>query len=56
MMNIAILGTGGWGMALAYVLSEKNCVTLWSYSKEEIEKLQKTRQNEKQRNRYSFRR
>jgi len=46
-MNIAILGAGGWGMALACALSKKNDIYLWSHSKEEIERLRKTRQNEK---------
>ena len=46
-MNIAILGTGSWGMALACVLGEKNCVTMWSHSENEIENLKETRKNEK---------
>lgn len=46
-MNIAILGAGSWGIALSCVLSEKNSVTLWSYSKDEIKKLKETGGNEK---------
>lgn len=46
-MNISVLGTGGWGIALACILSEKNNVTLWSAFENEIKELQKNRGNEK---------
>ena len=45
-MKITILGSGGWGTALANLLSEnEHQVTLWSFLKEECENLQKTREN-----------
>lgn len=45
-MKITILGSGGWGTALANLLSENaHNVTLWSFLKEECENLQKTREN-----------
>lgn len=46
-MNITVLGTGGWGIALACTLSEKNSVTLWSAFESEIKELEKNRGNEK---------
>ncbi len=45
-MNIAVLGSGGWGTALAMLLVENhNLVTLWSYRPEEAEHLAATREN-----------
>lgn len=45
-MKIAVLGSGGWGTALAILLLENgNEVTLWSFSKEESERLESSREN-----------
>ena len=45
-MKVTVLGSGGWGTALALVLLENgNDVTLWSYSEEESRKLRETRIN-----------
>ncbi len=45
-MKIAVLGSGGWGTALAMLLVENgNDVTLWSYYAEESESLRKTGEN-----------
>jgi glycerol-3-phosphate dehydrogenase (NAD(P)+) len=45
MAKVAILGSGGWGTALAYALSKKNDVVLWSYFEKETEALKKYREN-----------
>ncbi|OUN08242.1 glycerol-3-phosphate dehydrogenase [Flavonifractor sp. An92] len=45
-MKTAVLGSGGWGTALALVLLENgNDVTLWSYFEEESKVLQETGEN-----------
>ena len=45
-MKIAVLGSGGWGPALAMLLAENgHTVTLWSYLEEESRRLQQTREN-----------
>ena len=45
-MKITILGSGGWGTALANLLSNNgHTVTLWSFLAEECENLKKTREN-----------
>ena len=45
-MKIVILGSGGWGTALANLLCENGHeVTLWSFLKEECENLKKTGEN-----------
>lgn len=45
-LNIAILGAGGWGTALANLLhSNKHNVTLWEYDKEYAHTLQEHREN-----------
>lgn len=45
-MKIAVLGSGGWGTALAILLSENgHQVTLWSYKEEESAALRETREN-----------
>ncbi len=45
-MKTAVLGSGGWGTALALVLLENgNDVTLWSYFEEESRALQDTGEN-----------
>ena len=45
-MKTAVLGSGGWGTALALVLLENgNDVTLWSYFDEESKVLQETGEN-----------
>ncbi len=46
MNKIAVVGSGGWGTALALLLADKGYdVKLWSYFKEESEELAKTREN-----------
>lgn len=45
-MKITVLGSGGWGTALALLLLENgNDVTLWSYSQEESDVLRTTHEN-----------
>ncbi len=45
-MEIAVVGSGGWGTALAKLLTENgHTVTLWSFLREESENLAKTREN-----------
>lgn len=45
-MNITVLGSGGWGTALALLLLENgHDVTLWSYSADELAVLRDTREN-----------
>jgi len=44
-MKITVLGSGGWGTALALLLLENgNDVTLWSYTEEESTVLRETRE------------
>lgn len=45
-MKISVIGSGGWGTALALLLLENgNDVTLWSYSEEESKVLRETGEN-----------
>ena len=45
-MKITVLGSGGWGTALALVLLENgHDVTLWSYSEEELKVIRETGEN-----------
>lgn len=45
-MNIAVIGSGGWGTALALVLRKNgHQVTLWSFQEQESEALARTREN-----------
>lgn len=45
-MKISVIGSGGWGTALALVLLENGSdVTMWSYTKEENDALVQTREN-----------
>lgn len=45
-MKITVLGSGGWGTAIAMLLSENGHeVTLWSAFKQECENLRRTREN-----------
>ncbi len=45
-MKITVLGSGGWGTALALLLVDNgNDVTLWSHSRERSELLERTREN-----------
>ncbi|MGM9578366.1 MAG: NAD(P)H-dependent glycerol-3-phosphate dehydrogenase [Evtepia sp.] len=45
-MKTVVLGSGGWGTALAMVLADNgHDVTLWSYLEEESRTLQETREN-----------
>jgi glycerol-3-phosphate dehydrogenase (NAD(P)+) len=43
--NIAILGSGSWGTALAYTLSKNNNIILWSYFEQETKDLEEYREN-----------
>ena len=46
MVQIAILGAGTWGIALARLLSNsRHIVTVWSALPEEIEELKKSRRH-----------
>lgn len=48
MPKITVLGSGGWGMALAISAFNNGCdVTLWSPFKDEVENLKKNRTNER---------
>ena len=45
-MNIVVLGSGGWGTALAMLLEQnRHTVTLWSHDPKKAELLDKTREN-----------
>ena len=45
-MKITVVGSGGWGTALALVLEENgHDVTLWSHRPEKAEELKQTREN-----------
>ncbi len=45
-MKVTVLGSGGWGTALALLLQENgNDVTVWSYTEEESNRLRETREN-----------
>lgn len=45
-MNISVIGSGGWGTALALVLLENgNDVTIWSRSQEKSDALKRNREN-----------
>ena len=46
MSKISVIGSGGWGTAIAVMLSENgHDITLWSYLKEESENLKKNKEN-----------
>ena len=46
MVKVTVLGSGGWGTALALLLVDNgNAVTLWSHREEEAEHLRQTREN-----------
>ena len=48
MAKVSVLGAGGWGLALAFVLhSNHNDVTVWSPFENEVNELSKNRTNEK---------
>ena len=45
-MKVTVLGSGGWGTALAMVLAENgHAVTLWSFLEEESRTLRETGEN-----------
>lgn len=47
-MDIAVIGAGGWGSALAILLSEnKHRVTLWAYESELVDEISSKRTNSK---------
>ncbi len=47
-MKISVFGSGGWGTALAILLAKnKHDVTMWSYSKSQVEDLIHDRENRK---------
>ena len=47
-MNITILGSGAYGLALSSMFLENNCnITMWTKSDEEKEKMEKERCNKK---------
>ena len=46
MAKISVIGSGGWGLALAILLHENgHNLTIWSFDKKEVEELKETRQN-----------
>ncbi len=46
MSNICVLGSGGWGTAVAMLLLKNNHnVTLWSFTQDECNEISKTREN-----------
>ena len=46
MVKISVIGSGGWGIALAILLHKNgHNLTIWSFDKKEAEELKKTRQN-----------
>ena len=45
-MNIVVLGSGGWGTALAMLLEQnRHTVTLWSHDSKKAEQLKLKREN-----------
>ncbi len=46
-MNIAVLGAGAWGTALAICLSARHCVTLWTRNAEHLAELAALRTNQR---------
>src|SRR5215470_18321877 len=44
-MNIAILGAGAWGAALAIALTQRHCVSLWARDAEQREALRRDRRS-----------
>ena len=45
-MNIVVLGSGGWGTALAMLLEQnQHTVTLWSHDPKKAEQLKLKREN-----------
>lgn len=44
-MKIAVIGSGGWGCAASIILAKKYNVYLWSWQKEESERLARDREN-----------
>ena len=46
MTKIAVIGSGGWGIALAILLNTNgHKITIWSYDKKEVEELKEIREN-----------
>ena len=46
MAKISVIGSGGWGIALAILLHENgHNLTIWSFDKKEVEELKETKQN-----------
>ena len=52
-MKIAVIGSGGWGTAIAILLSSRgHNVYLWSWIQEETDRLKKDRENKELQSRY----
>lgn len=45
--QIAVIGAGSWGTALAIHLAAKHIIKLWSHNKEHVEEMRKARLNER---------
>ena len=46
MAKISVIGSGGWGIALAILLHKNgHNLTIWSFDKKEVEELKETKQN-----------
>ena len=46
MAKISVIGSGGWGIALAILLHKnEHNLTIWSFDKKEVEELKETKQN-----------
>ena len=46
MAKISVIGSGGWGIALAILLHKnRHNLTIWSFDKKEVEELKETKQN-----------
>ena len=47
-MKVGLFGAGAYGLALSSILNDnRHTITMWTKSKEEKEKLEKTRKNDK---------
>ena len=46
MENVAIIGAGGWGLALANIFSEKHRIKVWVHSEDSYNNLKKFHRND----------